>query len=190
MITRHARQNRPENSRNSPMNAAIGLGANREKPKQTILKAVDKLRQSGFADIRLSSFYLTEPEDCRPGTPDFVNAAVVGLWPASPEELLAACRKIERELGRPAEHAKDEARTIDLDILMFDDQYLHTESLRVPHPLLTERLFVLTPLSEIAGDWIVGKNGIKKSVKEWKKTLKTNNPDAVGKVRFLCTVCG
>ncbi len=155
----------------TPLRVAIGLGANLDQPAATIRRARDRLAELGLQKTVLSSFYVTTPVNCRPGTPDFVNAALIGEWPGSPDSLLESCRTIERELGRPANHAKDEARMIDLDILMFTDQAVHSEKLTVPHPELNKRLFVLIPLSEIAGDWNLTMDGENRTINEWTEKL-------------------
>ncbi len=168
-----------------PIAVALGLGANRDAPVATVRRAVARLAEKGLREIRLSGLYLTRPEDCRPGTPDFVNGALVGRWPGSPQSLLAACHGIEREMGRPADHARDEARTIDLDILLVKGCELQTDNLRTPHPRLVERLFVLTPLAEVAGDWPVEAGGRRRPVAVWLRALRQATPGHESLVRPL-----
>ena len=97
----------------------------------------------------------TKPVDCVPGTPDFLNTAVVGQWGGTPLELLAACQKIEREAGRPAVHSSHEARLLDIDVLLWGAETLSLPGLIVPHPRMHLRRFVLEPLAAIAPDWTV-----------------------------------
>lgn len=90
---------------------------------------------------------------------DFKNQAMVVDTDLAPEELLAAVQEIERELGRDREaEEQDKARTgqryasrvIDIDIIFYDDVVLDTPALKLPHPLMQERDFVLAPLCEIS----------------------------------------
>ncbi len=137
------------------LSVAIGLGSNLGDPVGCIYRAVRRLMRSGLQDIALSSLYETAPVDCVPGTPNFVNAALTGKWSGEASALLSDCHSIERALGRPRAHSSSEARTIDIDLLLVDDYVAHDEDLKVPHPLLTKRLFVLVPLCEIAPLWEV-----------------------------------
>ncbi len=141
------------------MKAAIGIGSNLGESPLLIRQALEVLEREGLGACRVSTFYRTVPVDCVPGTPPFLNGAVTGDWKRSANELLALCKKIERRLGRPGVHSSREARTIDLDLLLFGDRVLRQEGLNVPHPNLGRRLFVLAPLAEIAGEWRVPPRG-------------------------------
>jgi 2-amino-4-hydroxy-6-hydroxymethyldihydropteridine diphosphokinase len=81
-----------------------------------------------------------------------LNAVVVGNSDVPPEALLAELVQIENARGRrrPSRHA---ARTLDLDLIIYGDQVIDTPDLTVPHPRFRERVFVLAPLAELAGDW-------------------------------------
>ena len=144
---------------NEPLRAAVGLGSNLGDPVAAIQAAEVLLRNGGVLSARLSSFYLTQAEDCVPGTPDFVNAVLVGEWCGNPSELLALCQAIERRLGRPVTHSSRESRIIDLDILLLGSRQIRTGRLTVPHPRLLQRAFVLVPLAEVAPDWTVPPTG-------------------------------
>lgn len=148
--------------------AALGLGANLGAPLLNLQRALAALAAGGFSNQRVSPVYLTPPVDCIPGTPDFYNAAVTGLWSGTAEQLRELCHAIEQALGRPTAHAQDEARMLDLDILLFGSLRLpaqkedastapppHGSPLRIPHPRLPDRAFVLLPLADIAADWPV-----------------------------------
>ena len=144
------------------MPAAIGIGANLGAPLLNMQCALAALAGGGFCCQRVSAVYLTPPVDCIPGTPDFYNAAVTGRWSGTPEELRQLCHAIEQSLGRPAAHAQDEARLIDLDILLFGPLWLPAPNdgsppppHRIPHLRLHERAFVLLPLCNIAPDWTI-----------------------------------
>jgi 2-amino-4-hydroxy-6-hydroxymethyldihydropteridine diphosphokinase len=103
--------------------------------------------------LAISSFYDTEPWGFE--SPNrFLNAAVRLETALSPFDLLAVARQIESELGRTHTPAAGGAsyrdRTIDIDILLYDDLILDSETLTLPHPLMHRRLFVVQPLAEIA----------------------------------------
>ena len=101
----------------------------------------------------VSSLYETEPV----GTisqPDFLNAVIELRTSLSPEQLLAALLRIEQEHGRDRSAGPPKGpRTLDLDLLAYDDLVMDTPSLTLPHPALAERRFVLVPLAEIAQRW-------------------------------------
>lgn len=82
--------------------------------------------------------------------PDYLNGVIKVETTLEPEELLDVCQSIERQLGRPKDHGKWEARTIDLDILLYDDRSISTSRLTIPHPEIAKRGFVLEPLYDIA----------------------------------------
>lgn len=133
--------------------AAIALGSNLGVPKENLQAAIQLLTSGGFELIAVSEIWLTKPVDCVPGTPDFHNMAITGFWDSSSMDLLDLCQAIERNLGRPAEHRQDEARLIDLDILLFGEEVNDSPRLTLPHPRMHNRLFVLGPLNEIAPNW-------------------------------------
>ena len=142
-----------------PLATAIGLGSNVGDPANAIRQATAFLRDGGVESPRLSPLYRTQAEGCVPGTPDFVNAALVGAWRGSAVELLALCQAIERRMGRPFPHSSHESRVIDLDILLLGECQVRTDSLTVPHPRLLRRLFALVPLAAIAPQWRVPPTG-------------------------------
>ena len=135
-------------------NIAIALGGNIGNVSNTLKKAVNLLKENGVRDIVLSSLYTNPAADCIAGTPDFTNAALIGKWDKSSQELLSLCQSIETKLGRPKNHTSYTSRIIDLDILLFGDKIIDEPNLQIPHKRAHERSFVLIPLSEIAGDWI------------------------------------
>ncbi|MHA2609285.1 MAG: 2-amino-4-hydroxy-6-hydroxymethyldihydropteridine diphosphokinase [bacterium JZ-2024 1] len=124
----------------------IGVGSNLGDRKAYLVEAVECL-QNYARVLRRSSIYLTSPWGYS-AQPDFLNAVVEIETTYEPQELLRILKEIEREMGRkPGE--KWHPRVIDLDILLYEDRIVKTEELTIPHPLLSERLFVLVPLSEI-----------------------------------------
>jgi len=136
-------------------NTAIGLGSNKGDTCRSIEEAKRLLKEAGLEIVRCSSLYISDPVDCEPGTPDFVNAVLIGHWPGSVRQLLNSSKTIERTIGRPAQHSSRQARVIDLDILLFDNLVIEAGDIVLPHPQLQERLFVLKPFCEIAPDWII-----------------------------------
>ena len=132
--------------------AYIALGSNLGLPRETVLRAMDRLQ--GFSDkpIVRSSLYQTDPVDCPPGSPKFANA-VVRLVPRAdetPESLLEKLQGLEREFGRQPKRVHNEARPLDLDLIAFGDEVRDAPELVLPHPRAHERQFVLEPLAEIA----------------------------------------
>jgi 2-amino-4-hydroxy-6-hydroxymethyldihydropteridine diphosphokinase len=103
-----------------------------------------------IAVVGRSSVYETEPVGEVLSQPDFYNAAVAVETELPPRELLAACKQIERELGRSPDGVRHAARPIDVDLLIVEDIALAEEDLVLPHPELPNRRFVLAPLQELA----------------------------------------
>jgi 2-amino-4-hydroxy-6-hydroxymethyldihydropteridine diphosphokinase len=97
-----------------------------------------------------SRIYETEPVDCPPGSAPFLNAAIELACTLPPLDLLKKLQAIEQILGRPLNHAHHAPRTIDLDILYYDNLAFTLPELTLPHPRITERAFVLHPLADIA----------------------------------------
>lgn len=104
--------------------------------------------------LRVADAIETEPVDCPPGSPAFLNTAAVVETELHPVALLDALLAIEAELGRSRDGAAatNAPRPIDLDLLMYDDLILSTPTLTLPHPRMHVRRFVLEPLATIAPD--------------------------------------
>lgn len=130
-----------------PIIAYIGLGSNIGDKKNFCLRAIALLARAGHVN-KVSSFYCTEPVGHQ-AQDEFINAVVELETHLLPEQLVAACRTIEDELGR-RRSTRWGPRTIDLDILLYGDAIINNPDLTIPHPLLTSRGFVLIPLCEIA----------------------------------------
>jgi 2-amino-4-hydroxy-6-hydroxymethyldihydropteridine diphosphokinase len=132
---------------------------------------MERLRQFSVAPILRSSLWQTEPVDCPPGSPVFVNA-VAGLEPypaETPESLLARLQALEKEFGRRPKQVLNEPRPLDLDLLAFGGEIRDSEELILPHPRAHERRFVLQPLAEIAPDLLLP--GQSKTVAELLESL-------------------
>jgi 2-amino-4-hydroxy-6-hydroxymethyldihydropteridine diphosphokinase len=131
--------------------ALLALGGNVGDVRATLARAIAMLCERG--DVRLlarSSDYLTPPwgvED----QPPFVNLCIAVDTMLTPQALLALAQAVERAFGRDRTHEQRWGpRTLDIDILAYDDLVLNEPDLRLPHPRLNERAFVLVPLAEIA----------------------------------------
>ena len=133
------------------MRAGVALGSNLEKRLQHLQAARDHLRALHVegAPFLCSRIYETAPEDCPPGSPAFLNAAIEFSTDLPPLDLLARLQAIEVRLGRPCVHGHHAPRTIDLDLLYFDNLVLRLSELEVPHPRIASRAFVLQPLNDI-----------------------------------------
>jgi 2-amino-4-hydroxy-6-hydroxymethyldihydropteridine diphosphokinase len=132
--------------------AYVALGSNlgrREHIISTALNALERTR--GISVETVSSLYETHPVGGPAGQPLFLNAVARLHTSLDPERLLAVLLRVETSLGRRRDKRWD-ARTIDLDLLLYDEIVLADESLTVPHPRMHERRFVLEPLAEVAPD--------------------------------------
>ena len=145
------------------MQVFLGLGSNvgdREGYLRKAVAAIGKLERSWVR--RASSIYETEPWGKRDQDP-FLNQVVEVDTKLGPQELLVACQRIEKDLGRD-NRERWGPRTIDIDILIYSDVVIDDENLRVPHRLLSERRFVLVPLTELSPT--VSVPGLGKTVRE------------------------
>ncbi|MFN2508311.1 MAG: 2-amino-4-hydroxy-6-hydroxymethyldihydropteridine diphosphokinase [Chthoniobacterales bacterium] len=137
--------------------AGIAFGSNLGD-RLAQLKAA-RQRLSALAGIEppllASAVYETEPVNCEPDAPAFLNAVVEIGYSRAPLELLQELRDIEAALGRPAAHVRNVSRTLDLDLLYFGDLEMARPELQLPHPRMHERRFVLEPLSDIRADLIL-----------------------------------
>jgi 2-amino-4-hydroxy-6-hydroxymethyldihydropteridine diphosphokinase len=128
----------------------VGLGSNLDNPESQVKTAIEAL--AGLPQTRLqarSSLYRSAPMGPQ-HQPDYVNAVVQLRTGLEPEALLDRLQGIEREQGRVrAQHWGP--RTLDLDILLYGQGVVATERLKIPHPGMAERSFVLYPLAEING---------------------------------------
>lgn len=130
--------------------AYLGLGSNLGDRKANIAEAIRLIGEMVGTVERASSLFDTAPWGF--DSPNrFVNAAVRCLTCLSPRALLQATQAIERAMGRTEKSQGGEYhdRTIDIDILLYDDITVDEADLKIPHPLMRERDFVMTPLREI-----------------------------------------
>lgn len=130
----------------------LGLGANLGDRQQQLDRALELLSQETQL-IAVSRYLATTPVGGPANQDTFLNAAAIVETNHSPLELWHIFRQIESSLGRHR-GVRWEARSIDLDLLLFEDLIWHSPELTLPHPWMIARRFVLQPASEIAPDWI------------------------------------
>lgn len=130
--------------------AYIALGSNLGERKQNILTALNYMEQSGLKILAVSSLLETEPYGVT-DQPSFINAAVKIETELAAHDLLRLLLAIELKMGRVRKRHWGE-RNIDLDLILYDDKIMKDKDIIVPHPDMQNRLFVLSPLAEIAGD--------------------------------------
>lgn len=133
----------------------LGLGTNLGDKEANLRTAIYKLQERIGKQVSLSSFYETAPWGFE-SDHSFLNAAIGLETNLSPIEILHITQEIEKELGRTKKSVNGSYsdRLIDIDILLYDTLVLQTPELTIPHPLMTERDFVMNPLIEIAGNVI------------------------------------
>jgi 2-amino-4-hydroxy-6-hydroxymethyldihydropteridine diphosphokinase len=133
----------------------LGLGSNLGDRRGYLQAAVEDLWAHRVEVLLSSSVYETEPVGEVTDQPEFLNACVEVETALDPEALLEACKAVEAALGRTPEgpdYVRHGPRPIDVDVLLLDGIARESPRLRIPHPELTRRRFVLVPLLEIAPD--------------------------------------
>ncbi len=152
----------------------LGIGSNLGDREANVERAMALLKENEDIEIiSASSLVETDPEG---GLPQgkFLNGTVKIETDLLPLELLSQLKMVERRLGRVKSAQPNTPRTLDLDILFYDDVViLEGKNLTIPHPRLTQRMFVLEPLLQIAPDFIHPR--LKKTVKELYHELYENN---------------
>jgi 2-amino-4-hydroxy-6-hydroxymethyldihydropteridine diphosphokinase len=145
--------------------ALLALGGNLGDVRATFDRAIGLLGDGdGITVVARSRDYRTPPWGVT-DQPEFVNLCLVVETPLSPHALLERVQAVEKALGR--DRSKDMRwgpRPIDIDILAYDDVVIDEPSLRLPHPHLFERAFVLVPLNEIAPDHVIAGTKVRDAV--------------------------
>ena len=134
----------------------LGLGSNLGDREEHIRKAIALIGESIGLVIRQSSLIETEPWGFESAN-RFLNSVILVETTLTPRQLLKATQKIERQLGRKKKSTDSciltpvsySDRSIDIDILLYDDLTVDEPDLKIPHPLMEQRDFVMTPLNEI-----------------------------------------
>ncbi len=130
----------------------FSLGSNLDDRKSYLSSAIRLVSQMGKL-VKTSSVYESEPWGFKAEI-TFLNQVVIIESPLSPNEILSQFQKIEAKLGRVKNGAGYQSRTIDLDLLFYDDLIIQSKVLTIPHPEIQNRKFVLKPLLEITPDYI------------------------------------
>jgi 2-amino-4-hydroxy-6-hydroxymethyldihydropteridine diphosphokinase len=129
--------------------AYIGIGSNLAEPLKQVRQAITALKAIPASSLlTVSPWYSSTPMGGPDGQPDYINGVACLQTRLAPHALLDALQLIEQQQSRER-HTRWGARTLDLDLLLFDDQHIQDERLTVPHPRMTERAFVLAPLADI-----------------------------------------
>ena len=132
---------------------AIALGSNLGDSHAILNSALATLATVPQITLQAcSSWYQTKA--IGPPQPDYINGCALLQVNISPQELLETLLAIENSFGRVRTEQSWAARSLDLDLLLYDDLILDTPTLTIPHPRMRERAFVLVPLAEIAPNWI------------------------------------
>jgi len=147
------------------MRCFIGLGSNLADPKYQVSSAIDQIKQVEKTRFIQSSSLYSSPPMGPQDQPDYVNAVLEIETELSAHSLLDKLQGIEQEHGRIRKRHWGE-RTLDLDLLLFGDVVIDDDRLKVPHPGIAERAFVLYPLAEIAPELTIPKLGEVSTLKQ------------------------
>ncbi len=133
------------------MRTAVALGSNLGDRLENLRAARRAIL--GLSNVKppilSSAIYETDPVDCEPGANKFLNAVIEFDYDRDPPSLLEELIRIEKALGRKRDHPKNISRTIDIDMLYYDQRIIEDERLQLPHPRMHLRKFVLQPLANI-----------------------------------------
>ncbi|MBK9107888.1 MAG: 2-amino-4-hydroxy-6-hydroxymethyldihydropteridine diphosphokinase [Saprospiraceae bacterium] len=130
----------------------LGLGSNQGNRIESLKKAVHLLNEKGIIHQTHSSYYETEPWGNHQ-QPDFINAVIVATTHLDPQQILKEINEIELSMGR-TRNIHYGPRTIDIDILFYNQLIIETKLLTIPHPQIQKRKFVLYPLQELIPSYI------------------------------------
>jgi 2-amino-4-hydroxy-6-hydroxymethyldihydropteridine diphosphokinase len=148
------------------MRTAVALGSNLGDRLDNLRAARQQI--CDLTDIQppilASPIYETDPVDCEPGAPKFLNAVVEFGYNGDPLQLLKKLKSVESALGRPREHARNVSRKIDIDLLYIGETEINDRELQLPHPRMHLRRFVLQPLADIRPELILPRRA--KTVRE------------------------
>ncbi len=131
----------------------LGLGANLGNREENIKKAISRLSSDSEILIKKRSSMIETKPYGKFDQPDFINSVIEIDTDITAENLLSKCLTVENELGRKR-NEKWGPRTIDIDILFYNDHIINSQNLTIPHPDLHNRKFVLCSLNEICPDFI------------------------------------
>ena len=156
--------------------AALGIGGNLGDTKQNLINVISNLAHQLDVEVLLVSKLYKTPPWGKTDQPAFLNACILLETSLSARQLLDKCLDIEQKLGR-VRSERWGPRQVDIDILFFGDEVIAEEGLEVPHPRMTDRAFVIQPLSDIAPDEVISGQ----SVSKWAKSLHDDAIEVVYK---------
>lgn len=130
----------------------LSLGSNLGDKEKNLTLALFLLEKEGVEILKMSSLYEAQPVDF-PSQPWFYNELAEVRTKANPEALLDLVKKIEQKMGRKREQEKG-PRIIDIDIILAEDSVIRKKDLKIPHPRMEKRNFVLLPFVEISPDTV------------------------------------
>lgn len=132
------------------MEIALSLGSNLGDRLGNLVQARDALAHLPRTRVLASSpVYASEPVDCAPGSPEFLNAVVILASALDVRSFFNAMRRIEERLGRERGADRHAARRIDLDLIGWGDRVVDEPDLHIPHPRAANRRFVCQPLADV-----------------------------------------
>ncbi|MFU8893736.1 MAG: 2-amino-4-hydroxy-6-hydroxymethyldihydropteridine diphosphokinase [Luteolibacter sp.] len=154
----------------------IALGSNLGDRAANLRAALDGLREISTPGqpVLAAALYETAPVGCPDGSPAFLNTVVEIDWVGEPLDLLGHTRALESRLGRTPNPVRNAPRLIDIDILYCGDATVDHPDLLLPHPRMTERLFVLMPLADIRPDFQI--QGLLRPAKDILNSFKSEEP--------------
>ena len=150
----HAKPNKTTNSSKKWIQVALGLGGNIGDVKAHMHGALEVLLENDSLRLLCSSDVFETPPWGIKEQAKYLNSCVIVSTSLTPPELLKLCHNAERAFRRERK-IRWGPRTIDIDILMLEEGEYNSHSLTIPHPRIRERAFVLVPLAQIAGDWVL-----------------------------------
>lgn len=154
--------------------AALGIGGNLGETKQNLIDAISRLdHHESVVVTSVSKLYKTPPWG-KLDQPSFLNACLLIETTLSAQDLLELCLQIEQELGR-VRAERWGPRLVDIDVLYYSDEKITADGLEVPHPRMTERAFVMQPLSDIDNDKVI--EG--KAVGDWSRLLAQDDIEQI-----------
>lgn len=137
----------------------MALGSNLNQPQAQVEAGLQALQALPKTRCMQTSRLYRSPPWGLPDQPDFINAVACLETELGPHALLSALQGIEQQHGRRRDGPRWGPRTLDLDLLLYDQRVIDEEQLQVPHPRMTERAFVLGPMAELAPDWEIPGRG-------------------------------
>lgn len=138
--------------------AYLSIGSNLGNKQQNIVEAVAAIGSEVGIVRKVSDYFESEPQGFISEN-KFINIAILVITDLQPRHMLLKLQEIERRLGRSIKSSNGYAdRLIDIDILLYDNEIINTPELKIPHPLMMERDFVLVPLREIAPELMLFKS--------------------------------